>query len=187
MFAFRRMCAFVLASAFAWVSLESLAAAQEPDQLAAERVLGPEWKQLSRAAGMVFAGTVLGAAPATKSQVIPTIEVKLRVDRAIAGVQQGEVLMIREWEGAWSRQPALRPGQRVLLFLYSPSRLGLTSPVGGPLGQITLNGNAETVAPSAHVPVVSTRSALPVPSLPVPETAVRLDQLERAICAARTE
>jgi hypothetical protein len=184
---FRRMCVFVLASAFAWVSLESLAAAQELDELAAARVLGPEWEQLSRAAGMVFAGTVLGTGPATKNQAIPTIEVKLRVDRAIAGVHQGEVLTIREWEGAWSRQPALHAGQRVLLFLYAPSRLGLTSPVGGPLGQIALNENGETVLPSAHGPVVSPNSALPVPSLPVPATAIRLDQLERAIRGARKE
>ena len=57
---FRRVCAFVLVLVFAWVFLESLASAQQLDQLAAARVLGPEWKQLSRAAGKVFAGTVLG-------------------------------------------------------------------------------------------------------------------------------
>ncbi len=187
MSSFRRKCVFVLVSVFAWVCLES-AAAQQLDQLAAARALGPEWKQLSRAAGMVFAGTVLGAAqPATQNQVVPTIEVKFRVDRAIAGVHQGEVLTIREWAAAWSRQRELRPGQRVLLFLYPPSRLGLTSPVGGPLGQIELSGKGETVVPPAPVAAVSSRSALPVPSLPVPDTEIRLDQLERAIRAARKE
>jgi hypothetical protein len=187
MSSFRRKCVFVLVSVFAWVCLES-AAAQQLDQLAAARVLGPEWKHLSRAAGMVFAGTVLGAAqPATQNQAIPMIEVKFRVDRAIAGVHQGEVLTIREWADAWSRQRELRPGQRVLLFMYPPSRLGLTSPVGGPLGQIALSGNGDSVAPPAQVPAVSPTSALPVSSLPVPETAIRLDQLERAIRAARKE
>lgn len=185
---FRRVCAFVLVLVFASVFLESLASAQQLDRLAAARALGPEWKQLSRAAGRVFVGTVLGTeAPTTKDQAIPTVEVKFRVDRAIAGVHPGEVLTIREWAGAWSRQRALRPGQRVLLFLYPPSRLGLTSPVGGPLGQIALNGKGEIVVPPAHVPVVGPRSALPVPPLPVPDTAIRLDQLERAIRGARKE
>jgi hypothetical protein len=185
---FRRVCAFVLVLVFAWVFLESLASAQQLDQLAATRALGPEWKQLSRAAGKVFAGTVLGTeASATKDRAIPTIEVKFRVDRAIAGVHPGEVLTIREWAGAWSRQRELRPGQHVLLFLYPPSRLGMTSPVGGPLGQLALSGKGEVMAPPAHVPVVSPRSALPVPPLPVPATAIRLDQLERAIRAARKE
>ncbi|MGB9074998.1 MAG: hypothetical protein WCC22_20355 [Terriglobales bacterium] len=188
MFPFRRMCVFVLVSVSAWIFLESPASAQQLDQLAAARVLGPEWKQLSRAAGKVFAGTVLGTeAPTTKDQAIPTVEVKFRVDRAIAGVRQGEVLTIREWTGAWSRQRALRPGQRVLLFLYPPSRLGLTSPVGGPLGQIALNGKGETVVPPAHIPVVSPRSALPVSPLSAPDTAIRLGQLERAIRGARKE
>jgi hypothetical protein len=187
MSSFRRTCVFVFVSVFAWVCLRS-AAAQQLDQLAAARVLGPEWKQLSRAAGMVFAGTVLGAErPATKNQAIPTIKVKFRVDRAIAGVHQGEVLTIREWAAAWSRQRALHPGQRVLLFLYPPSRLGLTSPVGGPLGQFALSGNGETVVSSAQVPVVSPGSASQVSSLPSPDTAIRLDQLERAIRGARKE
>jgi hypothetical protein len=186
---FRRMCVFSLASFFAWVSLESLTSAQQLDQLAAARLLGPEWQQLSRAAGKVFAGTVLSTAapPNAKDQAISTIEVKFRVDRAIAGVHPGEVLTIREWAGAWSRQRELRPGQRVLLFLYPPSRLGLTSPVGGPLGQLALSGKGEIVVPPAHVSVVSPKSALPVPPQPVPATAIRLGQLERAIRGARKE
>jgi len=186
---FRRMRAFVLVLASAWVFLEGLASAQQLDQLAAERVLGPEWKQLSRAAGMVFAGTVLSTAapPNTMDQAIPAIEMKFHVDRAIAGVHAGEVLTIREWAGVWSRQRELRPGQRVLLFLYPPGRLGLTSPVGGSLGQLALSGKGEIVVPPAHVSVVSPKSALPVPSPPVPATAVRLGQLERAIRGARKE
>lgn len=183
---FRRKCALVLVLVSAWVFLESLAAAQQLDQFGAARVLGPQWKQLSRAAGMVFAGTVLGTATSTaKDQAIPTIEVKCRVDRAIAGVHRGEVLTIREWEGAWSRQRPLHLGQHVLLFLYPPSRLGLTSPVGGPLGQIALSGKGEIVVPPALVPVGGLGSALP--SLPAPDNTIRLDQLERAIRAARKE
>ena len=51
--------AFLCLSTFC---LPSFAEAQSSDQVAAERVLGPRWKQLSRRAGMIFAGTVLSAA-----------------------------------------------------------------------------------------------------------------------------
>jgi hypothetical protein len=48
--------------AVALVFLSSFAAAQQSDQVIAERVLGPQWKQLSRRAGIIFVGTVLIAA-----------------------------------------------------------------------------------------------------------------------------
>jgi hypothetical protein len=74
------------------------------------------------------------------------IEMRFRIDRPIAGVQRGQILAIREWTGALSRQPALRSGERVLLFLYPPSRLGLTSPVGGARGQIRLDSTGQNIA-----------------------------------------
>jgi len=43
---------------------------------------------------------------------------------------------------------AMSPGERVLIFLYPPSRLGLTSPVGGRQGQVVLNARGELIAPS---------------------------------------
>jgi hypothetical protein len=43
----------------------------------------------------------------------------------------------------------MRGGQRLLIFLYPPSRLGLTSPVGGPLGQVVLDSRGEIVRTSA--------------------------------------
>src|ERR1700747_3536220 len=45
--------------------LSAFAIEQQSDQVIAERVLGPQWKQLSRRAGMIFTGTVLTAAPPT--------------------------------------------------------------------------------------------------------------------------
>src|SRR5205807_10161405 len=62
---------------------------------------------------------------------------------AVAGVRTGEVLTVREWAGAWSTHRAMRRGQRFLIFLYPPSRLGLTSPVGGPVGEIALDSRGE--------------------------------------------
>jgi hypothetical protein len=137
---FRRLCAL------AFVCLASLGAAQLSDQMAA-RVLGTRWKQVSRSAGMIFSGTVLGVEtqPAGKDRPLPLILTKFRVDRAVAGVQPGQVLTVREWAGAWPLHRAMRGGQRLLIFLYPPSRLGLTSPVGGPLGQVVLDLRGEIV------------------------------------------
>lgn len=186
MFAFRRMFALTL------VCLGSFAAAQPLDQIAAARALGPHWRQLSRSAGMVLAGTVLGveAQPARNDRPVPTIQVKFRVDRAIAGVQPGQVLTIREWAGAWSTHRAMRSGQRMLLFLYPPSRLGLTSPVGGPLGQVALDSSGKVVA--TPVPVLA--NAMPNTRTPGPpartaavQQRISVRQLERAIRSARKD
>lgn len=152
-------------------TFSALAAAGEPDQAIVERVLGPQWKQLSRRAGMVFAGTVLTVGPQTKGtgSTVPAFQLSFRVDRPIAGVARGQILTIHEWAGAWSLHRAMRSGEHLLLFLYPPSRLGLTSPVGGSLGQIVLDASGENVALQAL------------------STPIKVVQLERAIRAARGE
>ena len=135
-------------------------AAAPSDQAAAEHVLGTQWRQRARRAGMIFAGTVLrtprrlaqtmtlarapSGAPSTMGGDF--VEFQFRIDRAIAGVDSGQILTIREWAGASSLQPALRAGERVLLFLYPQSRLGLTSPVGGAQGQIRLDSTGQSIA-----------------------------------------
>ena len=134
--------------ALAFVCLASLSAAQFSDQLAAERVLGPHWRQISRSSGMIFSGTVLqiDAQPVGKGSPLPLVLTKFRVDRDIDGVHRGETLTVREWAGAWSMQRPMTPGQRLLILLYPPSRLGLTSPVGGRLGQVALDPRGEIVS-----------------------------------------
>lgn len=180
--------------------LSSFVAAQPSDQVVAARVLGPEWKQLSRRAGMIFAGTVLTAAPQTvTTQTVtiqtlitknlitktaandrvapgtaPSVQLSFRVDEAIAGVERGQVLTIHEWAGARSMQRPMRIGQHILIFLYPPSRLGLTSPVGGALGQVALDQTGKHVAEQARV-------------APMANGSVSIVQLERAIRSAREE
>jgi len=184
--------------------LSNWAAAQQSDQVIAERVLGPQWKQLSRRAGIIFAGTVLTAtkqnatptaatdqtAPDTVPAAIPTMSLSFRVDQAIAGVEPGQVLTIHEWAGAWSRHRPMTKGQHILIFLYPPSRLGLTSPVGGSLGQVALDPSGKNVFEHVrkHAAVASPRSESSTPR-PVPVEAPRVSvvQLERAIRSARSE
>src|SRR5712692_1973468 len=102
-----------VAIALSSVCLSISAAAQQSDQVIAESVLGRQWKQLSRRAGMIFAGTVVTTAAqtpaidravpaATPSVQTPAIQLIFRVDRAIAGVEQGQTLTIHEWAGACS-------------------------------------------------------------------------------------
>src|ERR1035437_8875135 len=144
--------------AVALACLSSFAAAQQSDQVIAERVLGPQWKQLSRRAGMIFAGTVLTAAPPTAAtdQAVPAVQLSFRVDRAIAGVEPGQVFTIHEWVGAWSMHRPMRRGQHILIFLYPPSRLGFTSPVGGSLGQFALDPSGKKGSWEAEKPVAVT-------------------------------
>src|SRR5260370_12625016 len=109
---------FVVLTFLSSVCLSISAAGQQSDQVIAERVLGPQWKQLSRRAGMIFAGTVLttaaqtpaidraapAATPAIQIPAIqtPAVELTFRVDRAIAGVEYGQTLTIPRWPGAWA-------------------------------------------------------------------------------------
>src|ERR1700687_1902490 len=134
--------------------LSSFAAAQQSDQVIAERVLGPQWKQLSRRAGMIFAGTVLTAASQTAAtdRAVTAVQLSFRVDRAIAGVERGQILTIHEWAGAWSMHRPMLSGQHVLIFLYPLSRLGFTSPMGGALGQVALDPSGKIVSKSGQRP-----------------------------------
>jgi hypothetical protein len=174
----------------------SFALAQPSDQVAAERVLGAQWKQLSRRAGMIFAGTVLGSTPPATTidraipASIPAVQLSFRVDRAIAGVARGQVLTIREWTGVWSssmQRPMIK-GQHILIFLYPPSRLGLTSPVGGSLGQIALDANGKNVVERKAAAATELRDAsFPRSHATAAGATVSVVQLERAIRSARSK
>jgi hypothetical protein len=173
------------AFAIVFLCLPTLAAGQGgSDKVIARQLLGPQWKQLARRAGIIFAGTVLATAAQTVTPAeatvrvvpgaIPSIQWRFRVDEAIAGVESGQILTVREWAGASSMHRALRPGERILILLYPPSRLGLTSPVGGPLGLIPLDSHGKNL------------TATPSGERLDPANA-SLVQLERALRGAREE
>jgi hypothetical protein len=180
----------------------SVFAPAQSDEAIAERVLGPQWKQLSRRAGMIFAGTVLSAGPQTSTtasakmstrldRTLPVTELTFRVDRPIAGVEPGQILKIHEWTGAWSMQRPMHRGERILIFLYPPSRLGLTSPVGGWRGQIALDASGQNILepePRAFPGARDDRSPTLSPTArKTPNPSITVIQLKRAIRAARGE
>lgn len=104
--------------------------------------------QMARSSGYAFAGTVTAISPvqATKPNEVPSVQITFHVDRAIRGVRRGQTLTIREWAGLWKSPQRYRVGQKLLLFLHRPSKLGLTSPVGGEPGRIPLDDRGGIVA-----------------------------------------
>lgn len=95
----------------------------------------------------IFAGTVLQVEHLTPSptSTLASTSIRFRVDDAIRGVRQGQIVEIREWAGLWQSGERYRPGERILLFLYPPSKLGLTSPVGHRAGRFPLDKNGRVL------------------------------------------
>jgi hypothetical protein len=94
--------------------------------------------QMVKAAGVIFSGSVTAIShrPATSALAVETVSITFRVEQAIRGATPGDNLTILQWIGLWSSGQRYRVGERLLLFLYPTSNLGLTSCVGGPLGRL---------------------------------------------------
>jgi len=101
----------------------------------------PSLRQLTRDSGYIFAGRVsaIERVPAGSIPEVATMRITFHVEQGILGVRTGQTLVIREWGGLWEQGERYRPGERVLLFLYRPSKLGLTSPVAGALGRFAVD------------------------------------------------
>jgi len=115
-----------------------------------------EPRPITQSAGFAFVGTVKAVehVAAAGSNRIATTQITFHVDTAIQGVKAGQTLVITEWAGLWSSGERYRPGERVCLFLYPPSKLGLTSPVRGPAGRFRVRGPGRIVVPPGQRPVL---------------------------------
>jgi hypothetical protein len=103
-------------------------------------------RPLTRSSGYIFAGTVKSIERvAPKGNSVATVQISFHVDQAMQGARTGQMLTIREWAGLWQSDERYRLGERVLLFLYPPSKLGLTSPVRGPLGRFRIGPDGRVV------------------------------------------
>jgi hypothetical protein len=109
----------------------------------------PTFSQLARTAGTIFAGTVsrIEPGPASSGSAVPTVAITFHVEHPLRGAVAGGSLTILEWLGLWSSGQRYAVGEHVLLFLYPTSKLGLTSAVGGSLGQFQLD-SAGGILPS---------------------------------------
>lgn len=115
--------------------------------------------QLTRPAGIIFAGTV------TRIERVPedheqAIAITFHVESGIRGIAAGRALTITQWAGLWSFGQRYRVGERVLLFLYPRSKLGLTSSVGGPLGRFALDSSGLVLLTAQQMEALRTDSVL---------------------------
>jgi hypothetical protein len=112
--------------------------------------------RLARSSAYIFAGTVISVSqtPPESSGGIPSVSITFRVDQSIQGTRTGQMLTIREWTGLWERGDRYRPGERVVLFLHQPSRLGLTSPVEAAMGRYAVNRDGTITLDPARAPAL---------------------------------
>jgi hypothetical protein len=128
----------------------------------------PTLVQLNRNSGYIFVGTVMSVARVepTAPNSVATVRITFHVENALRGVRRGQTLVIREWAGRWESGEHYRVGERTMLFLFPPGKLGLTSPVGGELGKFRLDAyghvllNREQIAAFSANPVQRGRSRM---------------------------
>jgi hypothetical protein len=107
---------------------------------------------LTQNSGYIFDGTVLSVQRfALNESSVPTVQITFRVEQAIRGTHSGQVLTIREWAGLWNSGERYRPGERLLLFFYSPGKLGLTSPVGGQFGRFAVDSAGNIISENGRL------------------------------------
>lgn len=111
--------------------------------------------QIAHPAAIIFSGTVTAIEPASSKRRISTA-ITFKVNEPVRGVSPGQMLTIHEWAALWSRGERYRVGERVCLFLYAPSRLGLTSPVAGGMGRFTVNSAGKILLNPQHVQLLAT-------------------------------
>jgi hypothetical protein len=122
-------------------------------------------------AGAVFAGTVtaISRSPVSTKDTVATVAITFHVDRGIKGTITGQDFTLHQWMGLWnSGQQRYRMGERVLLFLYPASKLGLTSWVSGSLGHFSFDSLGRILLSPEHVlafrndPVLAGKSKISV-------------------------
>jgi hypothetical protein len=111
------------------------------------------FRSLVRAAGIIFSGrvTFIGRATSSSGPNPVSTTVTFQVEHAMRGVSLGQMLTIHEWGGLWTKGERYYVGESVLLFLYSPGRLGLTSPVAGTLGRFAIDSQGRIVMSAQHI------------------------------------
>jgi hypothetical protein len=116
------------------------------------------FRQLVRSAGIIFSGRVISVGRATSSSGPDhsSTAITFQVEHAMRGAAPNQTLTMHEWTGLWGRGERYHVGERLLLFLYTPSKLGLTSPVAGALGRFALNPQGQIVMDPQQVEILAT-------------------------------
>jgi hypothetical protein len=106
-----------------------------------------ELRRMTRSSGAIFAGRVLSVQylRSRLTDEVPTMRITFRVERGIRGTRTGGRFVLREWAALWNGGERYRVGERVLLFLYPASKVGLTSPVGGERGRFRIDAKEQVI------------------------------------------
>lgn len=108
--------------------------------------------QQLRRSGMIFSGAVLSVVHVSAPASVGTTQITFKVESAVRGTRAGQLLRVREWQGLWNSGERYHVGERVLLFLYPSSKLGLTSPVGGALGRYAIDKSGRVLVNDGQGP-----------------------------------
>jgi hypothetical protein len=109
-------------------------------------------RQNIRRAAYIFAGTVTSVEHIDAGEsAVGSVQITFHVDLAMRGVSTGQSLTIREWSGLWTGGDRYLPGQDVVLCLFKPSKLGLTSTVGTPPSRMEVHQGAVIPQPAWSV------------------------------------
>jgi hypothetical protein len=140
------------------------ATAVKPLQPPGIRVL-PQRHSLTLQSGYIFSGTVktVERLTARTSGSVAVMQITFYVNQGLRGARTGQTLVIREWSGLWQSGDRYSPGERVMLFLYPPSKLGLTSPVGGASGRFRVDPGGKVIIEPRKVGL-PTLTSLPGPT-----------------------
>jgi hypothetical protein len=117
---------------------------------------------IARAAGLIFSGTVKSVErrAAIRGSAVETVAITFHVENSIRGAAPGEDLAISQWNGLWTSGQRYRVGERVLLFLYPRSKLGLTSSVAGPMGRFNVDRWGRVLLSAQHLAAFRTDPVL---------------------------
>ena len=143
----------------------------------------PTLQQLTRRAGYIFSGTVLSVERVqSKAQnEIATVRITFRVDQAVRGVSSRQIFTIHEWAGLWESGDRYRKGEKLLLFLYQSSKLGLTSPVNGACGRFKLDSSDKILLNATRLAALQIGLPVSNPAAPSGTTSIPSRDLVRAI------
>jgi hypothetical protein len=111
------------------------------------------------ASGTIFAGTVtaISRSPVSTNGAVATVAITFHVNHGMRGAITDQNFTIHQWAGLWnSGQQRYRIGEQVLLFLYPPSKLGLTSCVSGSLGHFQFNNLGRVLLSPEHISALRT-------------------------------
>jgi hypothetical protein len=126
------------------------------------RTPGINFHDVARSSGTIFSGTVtrIELRPANQAQALTTVAITFHIEGAIRGARKGEDFTILQWAGLWSSGQRYRLGERVLLFLYPRSKLGLTSCVAGPMGRFEVDAWGRVLLSVHHLSAFRTDPVL---------------------------